>query len=376
MNNFSNFIHSKTFMHQMNPSLKLMITIFLIVMIFLPIGFFGQLICLLIVLPLWFSAKLPWKRLKAIIISCGVMFALLFLINWIAFKSPSLIYLSNNIHWLFFYGDYGIFGKNVITNVKTSNNEFTYPFFMAPTNFHFLSGYLWGGNVDTSCLYTIKPTDSSISYISIVSDDFASIPGVAQNHTLYLYYTKNWYCLSSDVVTNTTYITIKIFLMVMIVSLLASTTSSVQLTFAIEDILTPLKYLKVPVNEWSMTISIAIRFVPSLLEESQKILKAQASRGVDFSNGNFKDKIKAIVSLVVPMFSVAFHKADDLANAMEARSYNPRYSRTRYRSYSIKWYQWIFFLFITILLGFMITFTAFNCVFAPFSWVEAITVLG
>ncbi len=376
MNNFSNFIHSKTFMHKMNPSLKLMITIFLIIMIFLPIGFFGQLIYLLIILPLWFSSKLPWKRMKAILISCSVMFLLLFVINWIAFKSPSLIYLNSNIHWLFFYDNYGMLGKNIITNVCTPADQPDSPSIIIPTNFHFLSGFLWGGNVDTTCLYTVKPTDSSISYISISSDDFAGIPGIAKNHTLYLYYTKNWYCLSSDVITNTTYITIKIFMMVTIVSLLVSTTSSVQLTFAIEDILSPLKYLKVPVNEWSMTISIAIRFVPSLLEESQKILKAQASRGVDFSNGNFKDKVKAIVSLVVPMFSVAFHKADDLANAMEARSYNPRYSRTRYRSYSIQWYEWCFFLFITTLLGFMITFTAFGCVFAPFSWIEAITVLG
>jgi energy-coupling factor transport system permease protein len=84
-----------------------------------------------------------------------------------------------------------------------------------------------------------------------------------------------------------------------------------------------------------MTISIALRFVPSLMIESQVIMKAQASRGVDFKNGNFKDKMKALVSLVVPMFSIAFHKADDLANAMEARAYNPRYARTRYRNYLI-----------------------------------------
>jgi energy-coupling factor transport system permease protein len=85
-----------------------------------------------------------------------------------------------------------------------------------------------------------------------------------------------------------------------------------------------------------MTISIALRFVPSLLDESQRILKAQASRGVDFTNGNIKDKAKSLVSLVVPMFSIAFLKADDLSNAMEARAYNPRYTRTRYRNYPIK----------------------------------------
>ena len=193
---------------------------------------------------------------------------------------------------------------------------------------------------------------------------------------VYLYYTKAWYTMSVSVIFNSLYITIKIFLMIVIVTLVISTTTPVQLTFAIEDILSPFGYLKLPVNEWSMTISIAIRFVPSLIAESQKILKAQASRGVDFSYGKIQDKLKSLVSLVVPMFSVAFHKADDLANAMEARSYNPRFSRTRYRSYTIKWNEWFLFIFLGFVLGIMIVSAAKHCVFAPFSWVEAITVCG
>jgi energy-coupling factor transport system permease protein len=73
-----------------------------------------------------------------------------------------------------------------------------------------------------------------------------------------------------------------------------------------------------------MTISLAIRFVPSLLQESQKILNAQASRGVDFTSGNIKAKGKALTALIIPMFSIAFIKSNDLAAAMDARSYNPR----------------------------------------------------
>jgi energy-coupling factor transport system permease protein len=115
-----------------------------------------------------------------------------------------------------------------------------------------------------------------------------------------------------------------------------------------------------------MTISIALRFVPSLLEESQKIMRAQASRGVDFRNGNFRDKIKSLVSLVVPMFSIAFHKADGLADAMEARAYNPRYARTRYRNYSIQWQHWLIAGLLTILLGFFIVFSIKRMLFAPF----------
>jgi energy-coupling factor transport system permease protein len=181
---------------------------------------------------------------------------------------------------------------------------------------------LFGGQ--TYPITTVKPLDGQF-----VSQK------AADGTIFYLAYTSHWYTLSSQAFIYTLYVSLKIYLMIVIITLIISTTNPIQLSFAIEDILNPLKIFKIPVNEWSMTISIALRFVPSLLIESQRILRAQASRGVDFNNGNFKDKIKALVSLVVPMFSIAFYKADDLANAMEARSYNPRYARTRYRNYQI-----------------------------------------
>ena len=107
-----------------------------------------------------------------------------------------------------------------------------------------------------------------------------------------------------------------------------------------------------------MTISIAIRFVPSLLSEAQNILRAQASRGVDFRNGNFKDKIKSLVSLIVPMFSVAFHKADDLSNTMEARNYSPRAIRTNYRNFGVSTKDFIALSIIGIIVGFLIFLSA------------------
>ena len=78
-------------------------------------------------------------------------------------------------------------------------------------------------------------------------------------------------------------------------------------------------------------ISIALRFIPTLLEETERIMKAQASRGVDFHEGNLKEKVSAIVSLIVPLFISAFSRAEELANAMEARCYNPEAKRTRYK---------------------------------------------
>ncbi|MDE6563150.1 MAG: energy-coupling factor transporter transmembrane protein EcfT, partial [Malacoplasma sp.] len=171
---------------------------------------------------------------------------------------------------------------------------------------------------------------------------------------VYIYLTK-WYTYSSQAISLMIYVTLKIFLMILIVTILTSTTSSIQLTCALEDILNPFRYLRLPVAEWSMTIALVLRFIPSLLDESNRILKAQASRGLDFKNGNLKDKLFSLTSLVVPLFSIAFKKAGELSNAMEARGYNPRYSRTRYRDYDIKFWDWIIFSIAAFLFGVLIT---------------------
>jgi energy-coupling factor transport system permease protein len=94
--------------------------------------------------------------------------------------------------------------------------------------------------------------------------------------------------------------------------------------------------LYVPVHIIALIISIALRFIPTLLEESQRIMKAQASRGVDFKNGNYKSKAKSLITLIIPLFVSAFAKAEDLGNAMETRGYDPYEKRTKYREYPIK----------------------------------------
>ena len=99
----------------------------------------------------------------------------------------------------------------------------------------------------------------------------------------------------------------------------------------IEHLLSPFKRIGFPTHEVAMMISIALRFIPTLLEEAQRIMKAQASRGVEFSEGTLKEKILSIVSLIIPLFISAFQRAEDLANAMESRNYNPEAKRTRYK---------------------------------------------
>ena len=126
---------------------------------------------------------------------------------------------------------------------------------------------------------------------------------------------------------------IRVYSMIIITTILISTTKPLDLTRGIEDLMYPLKWIKFPVHIIAMIISIALRFIPTLLIEANRIMQAQASRGVDFKNGNFKAKIKSTITLIIPLFVIAFGKAEDLSNAMETRGYDPYAKRTRYHVY-------------------------------------------
>ena len=132
-------------------------------------------------------------------------------------------------------------------------------------------------------------------------------------------------------ITQTLYIVIRLILIVAQTTIVTATTKPLDLTLGIEHLLTPFKKIGFPAHEVAMMISIALRFIPTLLEETQRIMKAQASRGVDFNEGKLLEKVNAIISLIVPLFISAFSRAEELANAMEARCYNPEGKRTRYK---------------------------------------------
>lgn len=119
-----------------------------------------------------------------------------------------------------------------------------------------------------------------------------------------------------------------IFLVIMS-SLLTLTTSPMNLTDGIEKLLRPFEKIKVPAHEIAMMMTIAIRFIPTLAEEADKIMKAQMARGADFTSGNLLKRIKALLPLLVPLFVSAFRRADDLAVAMDARCYHGGKNRTR-----------------------------------------------
>ena len=124
----------------------------------------------------------------------------------------------------------------------------------------------------------------------------------------------------------------RILLLVSSTALLTYTTSPMALTDALESLLGPLKKLHVPVHEFAMMMSIALRFIPTLIEETDKIMSAQKARGADFETGNLLRRARALVPVLVPLFISAFRRADELATAMECRLYHGGDGRTRLHS--------------------------------------------
>ncbi|AUS98113.1 transporter [Clostridium thermosuccinogenes] len=123
--------------------------------------------------------------------------------------------------------------------------------------------------------------------------------------------------------------TLRLSLLIMTASLLTLTTTPILLTDGIEKLMNPFKRFGVPSHEIAMMMTIALRFIPTLLEETDKIMKAQAARGADFDTGNLIQRAKSFIPVLVPLFVSAFRRADELANAMEARCYRGSEGRTR-----------------------------------------------
>lgn len=132
-------------------------------------------------------------------------------------------------------------------------------------------------------------------------------------------------------VRNAAFMMIRLIMLILGTSLLTLTTSPIALTDGIESLLTPIAKIGFPAHEVSMMMSIALRFIPTLIEETDKIIKAQTARGADFESGNIIKRVRAMVPILIPLFLSAFRRADELATAMECRCYRGGKGRTRLR---------------------------------------------
>ena len=139
------------------------------------------------------------------------------------------------------------------------------------------------------------------------------------------------------------YMLLRILMLVTSTFLLTYTTSPIALTDGLEALMSPLKKLRLPVHELSMMMCIALRFIPTLIEETDKIMSAQKARGADFETGSLMDRVKAMIPILIPLFISAFRRADELATAMECRCYQGGDGRTKMKL--LRYHRWDFYAF-------------------------------
>ncbi len=156
------------------------------------------------------------------------------------------------------------------------------------------------------------------------------------------------------------FLVLRIMMLVMGTFLLTYTTSPIALTDGLESLLSPLKKIRFPVHELAMMMSIALRFIPTLIEETDKIISAQKARGADFETGNLFRRAKALVPILVPLFVSAFRRADELATAMECRCYHGGEGRTKMKQLHYRLRDVVTLLLGAALLGGVITLRFFK----------------
>ena len=140
------------------------------------------------------------------------------------------------------------------------------------------------------------------------------------------------------------HISLRIVLIVMGTALLTLTTTPVEIADGIESLLTPLKWIKVPVHAFALIMSIALRFIPTLMDETDRIINAQKARGADFESGNIFRRIKALIPILLPLLVSSFRRADELGDAMDARCYSGAKGRTKYKKMRLTYRDFIGFI--------------------------------
>ena len=154
---------------------------------------------------------------------------------------------------------------------------------------------------------------------------------------------ENWWIkIYAEGLWNALFMILRITVLIMGTSIfLTYTTTPLAMTDALEQLLSPLKRIRVPVHEFAMMMSIALRFIPTLSEETEKIMNAQKARGADFSSGGLLQRAKALIPILIPLFISAIGRASDLASAMECRCYHGGEGRTRLRVLTYQWFDFV-----------------------------------
>ncbi|MBO7079343.1 MAG: energy-coupling factor transporter transmembrane protein EcfT [Bacilli bacterium] len=292
---FGQYINKNSWIHRLDPRCKIVTLFMMMIGIFLIKNLYALLACLGFILIVVLTSKIPiTKFLKSL-----RMIAML------------LIFTA------FFQIAFNRTGEIISIKGHLLSQEFTLTWLNLGLGILILVLYFLSGKIIRSFrigLFIIVLTLILLSEVYITLG-----PSIAT-------YTISFY---EGGVNTALMVLLRVLNLITLSALLTFTTKPTDLNGGIEGIFRPFKFLRRGVSILAMMMSIALRFIPTLLNETQKILKAQASRGVDFNDGKFSEKIMQIVSLLVPMFVTSYKKAEDLANAMEARGYIPGDERTR-----------------------------------------------
>lgn len=209
---------------------------------------------------------------------------------------------------------------------------------------------------------------SKISFKVILKSFKPLIPIVLLTTVLQLYYVKDGDILFSWRFIEITdkgvfmaiFIAVRILILLLVSSLLTYTTAPTDLTDAIEKLLSPLKVFKIEVHTFAMMMTIALRFIPTLIDEIDRIMAAQKARGADFESGNLAKRVKALFPIFIPLFISAFKRAIELADAMSCRCYTGGSGRTRLRQMKFSWRDAVAGV---VILGVCVAVIVFNIVF-------------
>ena len=157
------------------------------------------------------------------------------------------------------------------------------------------------------------------------------------NEELHILWQWKFITITWEAIINMIFLAMRLFLLVMGTSILTLTTTPVALTDGIESLLTPLKWIRFPVHELALIMSIALRFIPSLIDETNRIISAQKARGADFETGGLIRRAKAMIPVLVPLLVSSLRRAEELGDAMDARCYSGAKGRTKYKKLIFSW---------------------------------------
>ncbi len=315
MNNisFGQYIPGNSWIYKLDPRSKIILTFLMIVLIFLIPNLYGMLIALGIFMIIFFTTRIPFikvlKGLRPIIFLLMFTFVL------------QLIYTKGTEETLLYSFDLQIGLTQIAIIVAALVLYFTTKKY-----------------VPFSLIYLLVLLVGVFVAMWLLRVEFASITTFSFN-------------VYSEGISKAAFVLVRITIMIGTTSLLTLSTMTTDINNGIESVLKPLKYIGIPVGVFSMLISLTLRFIPTLLGESQKIMNAQASRGVDFQEGTLKEKVTQIISLLIPMFVISFKRAEDLADAMEARGYVIGNKRTKLDELKLRFLDYFSFVIMALFYG-------------------------